>query len=213
MSDIKNLRIILGINKMSTPLINTPLMPKATAIWLLENTSLTFEQISEFCGLHLLEIQGMADGEVSKGIVGIDPIANHQLTREEISRCEENKNTKLSLAESAQRFMRDQIKQKKGAKYTPIARRQDKPDAVLWILRHCPEMNEAQITKLLGTTKVTIASVKEKTHWNYQNLKPRDPVLMGLCTQTEFDRVYAIAKGKAQAIAAKAAPEQGINIF
>lgn len=177
--------------------MNKPLMPKATAIWLIENTTLTFGQIAEFCGLHSLEVQGIADGEVAKGIVGIDPIIAGQLTKEEIDRCERNPKAKLMLSESAQKLMKEQAKQKKTAKYTPVARRQDKPDAVAWILKHCPELNDSQIMKLVGTTKTTINAVRDKSHWNSQNIRARDPVLLGLCTQTELDRIYQLAKEKA----------------
>jgi hypothetical protein len=177
--------------------MNKPLMPKATAIWLIENTTLTFEQIADFCGLHSLEVQGIADGEVAKGIIGIDPITAGQLTKEEISRCEQNPKLRLNLSEGAQRLMKEQAKQKKGAKYTPVARRQDKPDAVAWLLKHCPELNDSQIMKLIGTTKSTINSLRDKSHWNLQNIRPRDPVLLSLCTQTELDKIYHIAKEKA----------------
>lgn len=174
-----------------------PLMPKATAVWLIENTTLTFTQIADFCGLHSLEVQGIADGDVAKGIVGIDPVVSGQLTKEEITRCEANPKLHLTLSDSAQKLMKEQAKQKKGAKYTPVARRQDKPDAVAWILKNCPELNDSQIMKLIGTTKTTINSVRDKTHWNSQNIRPRDPVLLGLCTQTELDRIYDLAKQKA----------------
>ncbi len=176
-----------------------PLMPKATAIWLIENTSLTFGQIAEFCGLHPLEVQGMADGEVSKGIIGIDPVTSGQITKEDIIRCESNPKLHLALSDSAQKLMKEQAKQKKSTKYTPVARRQDKPDAVAWIIKNCPELNDSQIMKLIGTTKTTINAVRDKSHWNSPNIRPRDPVLLGLCTQTELDRIYNLAKLKADA--------------
>lgn len=172
-----------------------PLMPKATAVWLIENTALTFEQIAEFCGLHLLEIQSIADGDVSKGILGVDPVNNGQLTKEEIARCEKDPSFKLKLTEEAIRHIVGNSKTRKG-KYTPVARRQDKPDSISWILKNCPEMSDAQIVKLIGTTKNTIDSVRDKTHWNTNNIKPKDPVLLGLCSQAELDRVYAIAQKK-----------------
>ena len=180
-------------------MMNKPLMPKATAVWLIENTTLTFTQIAEFCGLHLLEVQGIADGEVAKGIIGVDPVTSGQLTREEIARCEDDETARLKLAEVAIQHHVTEKKQKKTSKYTPVARRQDKPDAIAWILKNCPEINDPQIVKLIGTTKSTIDSVRSKTHWNSQNIKPRDPVLLGLCTQTELDRLYEQAKRRAEA--------------
>ncbi|MBL0318691.1 MAG: DUF1013 domain-containing protein [Alphaproteobacteria bacterium] len=163
------------------------LMPKATAVWLVENTSLTFDQIADFCNLHPLEVKGIADGEVATGIIGIDPIVGGQLTRDEIERCEKNSNTKLLLSRKAELI--DEIKRKnsKRARYTPVARRQDKPDAISWLLKHCPSIKDAQIIKLIGTTKNTIKSIRERSHWNIGQIKPRDPVLLGLCTQTELD--------------------------
>lgn len=172
-------------------------MPKATAIWLIENTALTFEQIAEFCGLHPLEVQSIADGEVAKGIIGLDPVLGGQLTKEEIARCEKDSAQHLRLAESAKRHMVQESKSKK-TKYTPVARRQDKPDAVAWLLKNCPELTDAQIVKLIGTTKTTIESVRTKEHWNTPNIKPKDPVLLGLCSQAEMDRVYAAALKKAK---------------
>ncbi|MDF3047087.1 MAG: hypothetical protein K0R73_205 [Candidatus Midichloriaceae bacterium] len=173
-------------------------MPKATAVWLIENTTLTFEQIADFCGVHYLEIQGIADGEVAKGISGVDPIVSGQLTREEIERCEKDSTSRLRLSESAAKFNYAQSKQSTKGKYTPVARRQDKPDAVAWILKNCPEISDAQIVKLIGTTKNTIESVRSKTHWNSQNIKPKDPVLLGLCSQSELDKVHSQARKKAE---------------
>lgn len=183
-----------------------PLMPKATAVWLIDNTTLTFDQIAEFCGLHPLEVQGIADGDVAKGIVGLDPVSNGQLTRDEIARCEKDAATRLQMTEEAQKHILSETKVKKG-KYTPVARRGDKPDAVAWLLKNCEEMSDAQITKLVGTTKNTIDSVRDKTHWNMQNIKPRDPVLLGLCSQSELDKVFAIAKKKAEAAQVKKVEE------
>jgi hypothetical protein len=177
----------------------TPLMPKATAVWLIENTKLTFEQIADFCGLHPLEVQGIADGEVAKGIVGTDPVTNGQLSMDEIKRCEKDENAKLTMEEAAKKFITSEKKPKKGGKYTPVARRQDKPDAIAWLLKNCPEINDSQIVKLVGTTKSTIEAVRTKTHWNSPNIKPRDPVLLGLCTQVELDKIYEIAKKRAEA--------------
>lgn len=178
--------------------MSIPLMPKATAVWLIENTSLTFEQIAKFCGLHQLEVKGIADGEVSKGIIGVDPILSGQLTMEEIQRCEGNAKANLSIAESAKKHFTAEQKKKKGGKYTPVARRQDKPDAISWILKNCPELSDAQIVKLIGTTKDTVNAVKSKSHWNILNIKPKDPVLLGLCSQIELDRTFEAAKKKAE---------------
>lgn len=165
-----------------------PLMPKATAVWLVENTSLTFDQIAEFCGMHPLEVQGIADGEVSGGIMGVDPLSSGQLTLEEIRRGEADPKARLALAATARQYL--QVKTK-GARYTPVARRGDKPDAIAWIIKNFPTMPDAQIGKLIGTTKSTIKSVREKTHWNSAGIKPRDPVLLGLCTQTHLDSATA----------------------
>lgn len=170
--------------------MNKPLMPKATAVWLIENTTLTFLQIAEFCGLHPLEIQGIADGEVSKGIVGLDPVTSGQLTRDEIARCESDAKAKMKLAEEAMKHNIIEKKQKKSAKYTPVARRQDKPDAIAWIVKNCPDIADSQLVKLIGTTKTTIDAVRSKTHWNSAAIKPRDPVLLGLCSQIELDKAF-----------------------
>ena len=164
------------------------LMPKATAVWLVENTALTFEQIASFCNLHPLEVQGIADGEVATGIVGQDPTATKQLTFEEIRRCENDPNASLQISFAAKQRIAAQKKQSKGGRYTPVARRQDKPDAIAWLLKHCPDLSDAQLCKLIGTTKSTITAIREKTHWNWSNITPRDPVLLALCTQTELDK-------------------------
>ncbi len=183
--------------------MNAPLMPKATAVWLIENTTLTFDQIAGFCGLHSLEIQGIADGEVAKGIIGIDPTTTGQLSIDEIRRCEQDPRSSLRLSEDAIKHLIVEKKSHKGGKYTPVARRQDKPEAVAWLLKNCPEMVDSQITKLIGTTKNTIDSIRNKTHWNSQNIKPKDPVLLGLCSQTELDKVYAVAKKRAEVLKEK----------
>jgi uncharacterized protein len=180
-----------------------PLMPKATAIWLIDNTSLSFEQIADFCGLHLLEVQGIADGDVAKNMLGVDPIGNGQVSKEEVERCEKNPSARLTLSEDVKKYIIVAKKGRKTGKYTPIAMRQDKPDAVAWLLKHCPEMNEAQIAKLIGTTKSTISAVKDKNHWNTQNIRARDPVLLGICTQSELERVYDLAKKKFEGLEAK----------
>lgn len=160
-----------------------PLMPKATAVWLVENTTLSFDQIGEFCGLHQLEVQGIADGDVANGIKGLDPIQRGFLTAENISLAEKNEKIKLIISADFRDFINVEKKRKK-AKYTPVARRQDKPDAIAWLLKNHPKLTDAHISKLVGTTKKTIQDIRGKTYWNLANLRPRDPVLLGLCTQT-----------------------------
>jgi uncharacterized protein len=167
------------------------LMPKATAVWLVENTSLTFEQVADFCGLHTLEVQGIADGEVAVGIVGLDPIANGQLSREEIQRCEADPSQRLQMARHEIPMPAPRTK---GPRYTPVSKRQDKPDAIAWLLRHHPELSDAQVCKLIGTTKSTIQAVRDRSHWNSPNLRPRDPVLLGLCTQSDLNATVARAR-------------------
>ena len=162
-----------------------PLMPKATAVWLVENTSLTFEQIAEFCGLHVLEVKGIADGDVAQGIKGMDPISNGQLSREEIKTAEENHDRRLHLADTKVDI--PEVKTKPGPRYTPVSRRQDRPNAVVWLLRNHAELKDSQIMRLVGTTKPTIASIRDRTHWNSNNLVPQDPVTLGLCSQTDLD--------------------------
>ncbi|MGQ0533018.1 MAG: cell cycle transcriptional regulator TrcR [Caulobacteraceae bacterium] len=182
------------------------LMPKATAVWLIENTSLGFNQIAEFCGLHPLEVQGIANEDVAKGIRGVDPIAGGFLSREEIARGEADENYKLKPLEQ-KRIDLPQVK-KRGARYTPIARRQDRPDAIAWFLKNHPEVPDSKIVKLIGTTKATIEQVRNRTHWNSSNIKPVDPVTIGLCSQIELDAVVAeaaAAKARAETKAAKAA--------
>lgn len=174
--------------------MNIPLMPKATAVWLIENTTLTFDQIAEFCEMHPLEVKGIADGEVAIGILGENPISNEQLSKEEIKRCEANPKAKLQLSAQAQEHIKITNKKRKTAHYTPIAKRQDKPDAIAWFVRYYPLVSDQLIVKLVGTTKTTINAVKARTHWNTNNIKPRDPVLLGLCSQTELDKVLEKAK-------------------
>jgi hypothetical protein len=166
-----------------------PLMPKATAVWLVENTSLAFDQIAEFCGLHPLEVKGIADGDVAQGIKGLDPISNGQLTRDEIGRGERDKTRHLKLAES--KIEMPVVKSKKGPRYTPVSRRHDRPNAVLWLIKNHPELKDAQLMRLVGTTKPTIAAIRDRTHWNSQNLVPQDPVTLGLCTQVDLDAEVA----------------------
>ncbi len=163
-----------------------PLMPKATAVWLVENTALAFDQIAEFCGLHPLEVKGIADGEVAQGIKGMDPVTNGQLTREEIARAEKDASHKLQLAES--KVQLPPLPQtRKGPRYTPVSRRHDRPNAVLWLLRNHAELKDSQIMRLVGTTKPTIAQIRDRTHWNSPQLTPQDPVTLGLCSQIDLD--------------------------
>jgi hypothetical protein len=164
---------------------NAPLMPKATAVWLVENTSLTFEQIANFCKLHPLEVKGIADGEVAAGIKGLDPITSGQLTREEIAKAEADEKHQLQLAVSKVRL--PEPPRRRGARYTPLSRRQDRPNAILWLLRNHPELKDAQIMRLAGTTKTTLQAVRDRTHWNSAALTPVDPVTLGLCSQMDLD--------------------------
>jgi len=180
------------------------LMPKATAVWLVNNTTLTFEQIAEFCGLHSLEVQGIADGEVAIGIVGLDPTLNGQLTKEEIARCEADSTQRLKMEKPSIPLPAPRTK---GPRYTPVAKRQDKPDAVAWLVRHHPELSDAQISKLIGTTKQTIAAVRDRSHWNFANLRPRDPVLLGLCTQSDLNA--AVIRARKALEKSAAAKEEG----
>jgi hypothetical protein len=174
--------------------MRSPLMPKATAVWLVENTSLTFDQIAEFCGLHPLEVQAIADGEVATQMLGLDPVANGQTTAEELARCQADPEARIKLLETA---IPPQYQRHKGPRYTPIAKRQDKPDAILYLLRNHPELSDAQICKLVGTTKPTINAVRERTHWNSPNLKARHPVGLELCTLEELDQAVTKAtRGK-----------------
>ena len=175
------------------------LMPKATAVWLVDSTTLTFDQIAAFCGLHPLEVQGIADGEVAIGIRGLDPIANGQVTREEIQRCEQDSSLRLEaigpVAEVPQRARR--------ARYTPVSKRQDRPNAISWLLKNYDELSDAQIGKLLGTTKATITAVRERTHWNTPNITPQDPILLGICNEAELLDAVRKARAKAERAAAR----------
>lgn len=177
------------------------LMPKATAVWLVENTALSFEQIAEFCGMHPLEIQGIADGEVAIGIVGLDPIANNQLTRAEIERCEKDRDAKLEMLAAD---LPSPIQRTRGARYTPVSKRQDRPAAIAWLLRHHAELTDAQIGRLVGTTKPTIQKIRDRTHFDMANIKPTNPVVLGLCTQDALDE----AIGRAARAAERARKEQ-----
>lgn len=159
-----------------------PLMPKATAVWLVDNTSLTFDQIAEFCGLHPLEVKGIADGDVAQGIRGLDPVTRGQITREEIERGEKDSAHKLRVAEAGV-----QVPEMRRKRYTPLSLRQEKPNAVLWLLRNHPELKDSQIIRLVGTTKQTIAQIRDRSHWNTANLAPNDPVTLGICSQIDLD--------------------------
>ena len=170
------------------------LMPKATAVWLVDNTSLTFDQIAEFCGLHVLEVKGIADGDVAHGIKGMDPISSGQLTREEIAKAEENTSYHLKLAEPKVEV--PEVKTKRGPRYTPVSRRQDRPNAILWLLRNHPELKDSQIMRLVGTTKPTIIAIRERSHWNSPNLTAQDPVTLGLCSQIDLDAEVKKAASK-----------------
>ena len=161
-----------------------PLMPKTTAVWLVENTALTFEQIGMFCGLHKLEVQAIADGEVATGILGLDPTMNGQLTAEEIQRCEKDSRAHLKMTKNE---LPQPVSRTKGPRYTPVSKRADKPDAISYLIKTYPELQDSQIARLLGTTKDTIIKVRERSHWNATNIKPRNPVLLGLCKQIDLD--------------------------
>jgi uncharacterized protein len=181
--------------------MTAPLMPKATAVWLVENTALTFEQIADFCELHPLEIQAIADGEVANQMQGLDPVANGQTTAEEIARCQADPRARLKLSPQA---LPPQLFRHKGPRYTPIAKRQDKPDAIAFLLKSYPDLSDAQISKLIGTTKPTIAAVRDRTHWNSPNIKPRNPVELGLCTFAELEE--AVSRTRAKRPAGDAVP-------
>jgi len=175
--------------------VNAPLMPKATAVWLVENTALSFDQIADFCKLHPLEVKAVADGDAAQGIKGLDPIQTGQLTREDIDKAEKDPNFRLKLADPKVRL--PETKRKKGPRYTPVSRRQDRPNAILWLVRNHPELKDSQIMRLVGTTKSTIQAIRERTHWNATNLSPLDPVTLGLCSQIDLDlEVMRAAKEK-----------------
>jgi hypothetical protein len=183
-----------------------PLMPKATAVWLVENTSLSFDQIADFCKLHPLEVKGIADGEVAAGIKGFDPVSNGQLTREEIEKAQGDPNYRLKMAQSKVKVPEPK-RTNKGPRYTPVSRRQDRPNAILWLLRNHPELKDAQIMRLVGTTKTTIQQVRDRTHWNSSTLSPLDPVTLGLASQIDLDfEVQRAAKDRPQPQAAEGGP-------
>jgi uncharacterized protein len=170
------------------------LMPKATAVWLVENTTLTFDQISAFTGLHPLEVQAIADGEVAGGMTGLDPTTNGQLTKEEIKRAEGDPKARLKLSP---RDVPMPVARSKGPRYTPVAKRSDRPDAIAWLLKVHPELQDSQVAKLVGSTKSTVQSVKDRTHWNMQNVRPRDPVTLGLCSLKDLNDAVDRARRKA----------------
>ena len=169
-----------------------PLMPKATAIWLVDNTSLSFRQIGDFCGMHELEIKGIADGEVGVGIKGLNPITSGQLTKDEIDRCADNEDESLKIIENEISEKTEQSKKKK--KYTPLSKRQDRPDAVYWLIRNHPELKDSQVARLVGSTKNTSDAIRKRTHWNMGNIRPQDPIGLGICRQVELDEALAKAE-------------------
>ena len=185
--------------------MNAPLMPKATAVWLIENTSLTFKQIADFCCLHELEIKGMADGDVSVGIKAYNPILSNQLTREEIELSSKDPNRPLQLKE---KNVEIEVKKMIGTKYTPISQREDKPNAIAWLTKNYPMLADSQICKLVGSTKNTVDAIRNRKHWNMSNISPKDPVMASLCSQTELQAAIDKAKRKVEREAKKKAREE-----
>jgi len=171
----------------------TPLMPHATASWLVDNTSLSFEQIAEFCGLHILEVQAMADDLAASKYTGRDPVHSGELSHDEIAKGQADPNYRLQM----QRAPVD-VSRTKGPRYTPVSKRQDKPDGIAWIIRNHPEISDAQIGKLIGTTRNTINAIRDRSHWNIQNIQPKDPVTLGLCSQRELDAAVGKAAKRAR---------------
>ncbi|MDC0739159.1 DUF1013 domain-containing protein [Cognatishimia sp. SS12] len=173
-----------------------PIMAKATAVWLVDNTTISFKQIADFVGMHELEIQGIADGDVATGVKGFDPIANNQLTQEEIDAAQSNPMHKLKLKFNAAAVGEEK---RRGPRYTPLSKRQDRPASILWLVKFHPELTDGQVSKLVGTTKPTIQAIRERTHWNIANIQPIDPVALGLCKQSELDAAVQKAAAKAAA--------------
>ena len=173
----------------------TPFMPKATAVWLVENTTLTFKQIANFCNLHELEVKGIADGDVARGIKAYSPILAGQLSREEIDLCSKDISRNLNLVERAEEV---QVKERKKPKYTPLSKRQDRPDAALWLLKNYSEFTDGQISKLVGSTKGTVLLIRKRSYWNFSNLKAKDPVILGLCSQDTFEKSLEKAKRRVE---------------
>ncbi len=179
----------------------TPLMPKATAVWLVENTALTFDQIAEFCSLHPLEVKGIADGDVAQGIRGMDPIMSGELTRMELEAAEQNSEHTLKLNQTMVELPETTTKKQK--KYTPLSRRQDRPAAIAWLVRNHSELKDSEVIRLVGTTKSTIESIRNRTHWNIGNIQPQDPVVLGLCSQIELDKLVLRASKRVEREAQK----------
>jgi hypothetical protein len=173
--------------------MNKPIMAKATAVWLVDNTTISFKQIADFCGLHELEVQGIADGDVAAGVKGFDPVTNNQLTQDEIDAAEKDPAHKLKLKYNAAAVGEEK---RRGPRYTPLSKRQDRPASILWLVKFHPELSDGQISKLVGTTKPTIQSIRERTHWNISNIQPIDPVALGLCKRSELDAVVQKAASK-----------------
>ena len=187
-----------------------PLMPKATAIWLVDNTSLSFKQIGDFCGMHELEIKGIADGEVGVGIKGLNPIANNQLTKEEIEKCSNDTNTSLEIIVNEISTKTEQSNKKK--RYTPLSKRQDRPDAVYWLIRNHPELKDSQVARLVGSTKSTIDAIKNRSHWNMTHIRPQDPVGLGLCKQIELDEALDKAERSMKRVQKKKEKEEKLSL-
>lgn len=182
-------------------------MPKATAVWLIENTTLTFDQIADFCDLHILEVKGIADGDVATGVLGADPISNGQVIRAEIEKAEKDPQYKMVPVDFDRPEPAKPTLRRKTRRYTPLSRRQDRPDAISWILRNHPEISDAQISRLIGTTKPTIKAIRDRTHWKSTTINPTDPVSLGLCSQIDLDAVVAVASRKKAGQDAKAKPD------
>ena len=180
-----------------------PLMPHATASWLVDNTSLSFQQIAEFCGLHILEVQAIADDTAATKLTGRDPVRAHELTMDEIEKGQKDPNYKLQIQKGP-----EQIRRTKGPRYTPVSKRQDKPDGIAWIIRNHPEVSDGQISQIIGTTRTTIAAIRDRTHWNIANITPKDPVTLGLTSQRELDAVVAKA---AKAAGIEAQPDSRLE--
>ena len=172
-----------------------PFMPKATAVWLVENTTLTFKQIAKFCNLHELEVKGIADGDVAKGIKAYNPILAGQLTREEIDLCSKDPEKSLIINKRNEEV---EVKERKKPKYTPLSKRQDRPDAILWLCKNASELTDGQISKLVGSTKGTVSLIRKRSYWNFSNLKPRDPVILALCSQESFQKAWDKAKRRVE---------------
>lgn len=185
--------------------MNKPIMAKATAVWLVDNTSLTFEQIAKFCDMHLLEVEGIANDDVAVGILGIDPIAGNQLDKAEIKKGEADPNYAIQLKIPAS--VKDE-KKRIGNRYTPVAKRQDRPRAILWLIKNHPEIPDSHICKLIGTTKTTIDAIRNRTHWNISNIQPVDPVALGLCKQSSLDTALKKAAAKSKSKKDKSEPEE-----